>query len=64
MSWVVTSDRLAWDRVTTVGAEALAGCNIVALVQGGHLAPVPDKPKSKRMPVDPVPDETADEPKE
>ena len=62
--WVVTSDRLAWDRGAVLGADALAGCNIVALVQGGHLAPVPDQPKSKRMPVEPVTDETADEPKE
>lgn len=65
MSYEVTSDRLAFDRGEVVTADALAGCNIDALVQGGHLAAVPDKPKpNKRMPVDPVPNETADEPEE
>jgi hypothetical protein len=43
--------------------EALAGCNIEALVQGEHLGPVPDQPIRKRTPVVPVPTK-ADEPKE
>jgi hypothetical protein len=64
MSWLVTSARLAWDEGAVVSADDLAGCNIAALVQGGHLAPVQGKVKSKRMPVEPVPDESADEPEE
>ena len=64
MTWQVMSDRLAWDQGSTVSADDLAGCNIAALVAGGHLAPVQGKVKSKRMPVEPVPDYTADEPEE
>jgi hypothetical protein len=65
MMWTVTSDRIGWPRGERLSAAALSGCNIDALVQGGHLAAVPDEPKTKkRMPVDPVPDETADEPEE
>ena len=64
MMWEVVSGRLAWDRGCTVGAGDLAGCNIEALVESGHLVPVPTKPTSKRMPVDPVPTDTADEPEE
>lgn len=64
MSWKVTSDRLAWDRGEVLGADALAGCNIDALVAGGHLQPVPMQVKSKRLPVKPVPDDTANEPEE
>jgi len=65
MTYKVTSDRLAFDRNEVVTADALAGCNIDALVQGGHLVPVPEQPKpKKRMPVEPVPDDTADEPEE
>ena len=64
MTWQVMSDRLAWDRGATVGADDLAGCNIAALVAGGHLAPVKGKVNSKRMPVEPVTDDTADEPEE
>lgn len=74
MNWTVTSTRLAWPSGTVLGAEDLAGCNIVALEQGGHLAPVaertpqtPDSPpyKSSKMPVDPViEDDSAEEPEE
>jgi hypothetical protein len=48
---------------TTVGADALAGCNLTMLVARGILAPVPDQPKRKRKPVDPATD-TATEPEE
>jgi hypothetical protein len=71
------SKRLAWPAGTVLGANDLAGCNIEALVQGGHLAPVqqtrtpseqvPDSPpyKSRKKPVDPVTeDDSADEPEE
>ena len=72
MKWTVISKRLAWSAGTVLSARDLAGCNIDALVQGGHLAlspkeqATPDRPQkmSRRMPVDPVPDETAEEPKE
>jgi len=75
MTWTVTSERLGWSAGTQVGADDLAGCNIDALVQGGHLVPVqnkrtpqmPDSPpyKSKKKPVDPVTeDESAEEPEE
>jgi hypothetical protein len=74
MMWEVLSSRLAWPAGTKVSADDLAGCNIGALVEGGHLAPVkkapaspvPDQPKanSKRTPVDPVPDDTAEQPEE
>lgn len=64
MKYQVMSHRLAWPSGSVISAGDLAGCNIVALVSGGHLSPVPSKPTSKRMPVDPVPDDTADEPEE
>jgi hypothetical protein len=70
MSWKVQSSRLAWPEGTVLGADDLAGCNIAALVEGGHLSvyqqstPAPEAPKRKRMPVEPVPDDTADEPEE
>ena len=65
MTYRVLSSRLSWPAGSSVDAVDLAGCNIEALVQGGHLAPVPDKPKpKKRMPVGPAPDDTADEPEE
>jgi hypothetical protein len=63
MRWQIVSSRMPWPSGTVVGTEALAGCNIGALVEGGHLLPAPEQPKSKRTPVVPVP-ETADEPKE
>jgi hypothetical protein len=52
MMWKVESNRLAWPAGTVLGAADLAGCNIDALVQGGHLAPV----QGKRTPADQVPD--------
>jgi hypothetical protein len=63
VTWQVLSDRMAWPAGTVLSMEVLAGCNSGALVQGGHLGPVPDQPIRKRTPVVPVP-ETADEPKE
>lgn len=77
MTWTVISDRVRWGAGTVLGSGDLAGCNIEALVQGGHLAPVqqvgtpadpvPDSPsrKSKMKPVDPVTvDDSAEEPEE
>ena len=63
MNWTVISSRLRWAEGTRLTDDDLAGCNIGALVQGGHLAPASDNYK-KRQPVAPVPDMTADEPKE
>jgi hypothetical protein len=54
---------MPWPAGTVLDMTALAGCNIKALVQGGHLGPVPDQPIRKRTPVVPVP-KKADEPKE
>jgi hypothetical protein len=59
----VVSGRLPWAAGTVVGADVLAGCNIGALVEGGHLQPEP-KGTKKRTPVVPVPNDTADEPEE
>jgi len=76
MSFRVMSNRLAWPAGTVLGAGDLAGCNIDALVQGGHLAPagkrtpsdeVPVSPRGKRKvePVAPVTeDDSAEEPEE
>lgn len=36
-TYSVLSDRLRWKRGTTLTATDLAGCNIAALVEGGHL---------------------------
>jgi hypothetical protein len=64
MTFQVLSGRLGWPVGTVVGADVLSGCNIVALVEGGHLRAVPElKTTKKRSPVVPVP-KTADEPKE
>ncbi|HEY7823332.1 MAG TPA: hypothetical protein VIG24_10880 [Acidimicrobiia bacterium] len=51
MTFRVESKRLAWPAGTVLGADDLAGCNIDALVQGGHLAPV----KGKRTPDEQAP---------
>jgi hypothetical protein len=70
MMYKVQSERMAWPSGSILSADDLAGCNIVALVEGGHLAPVaqaaPDVPQkmSKRTPVEPVPDDTAEGPEE
>jgi hypothetical protein len=61
MTWTVTSHRLPWASGTVVGQDELAGCNIDALVTGGHLSPV--QPKTTKKPVVPA-DEPADEPEE
>ena len=63
MTYRVLSSRMPWPAGTVLDMTALAGCNIEALVQGGHLGLVPDQPKKKRTPVVPVP-KKADEPKE
>jgi hypothetical protein len=63
MRYQVISKRMRWPAGTLLGTEALAGCNISALVQGGHLELVPKQPDKNRTPVVTVP-ETADEPKE
>lgn len=47
----------------TLDASDLAGCNMTMLVARGVLTPVPDKPRSKRKPVEPATD-TATEPEE
>jgi len=75
MRYEVKSNRLGFDVGAVVGADDLLGCNIDALVQGGHLAPVSThrqsdapapEPKTtkERSPVVPVPNESADEPEE
>lgn len=63
MRYQVISARMGWPAGTVLGTEALVGCNIRALVQGGHLELVPRQPNKNRTPVVTVP-ETADEPKE
>ena len=63
MSWIVTSGRLRWAEGTRLSEDDLAGCNIDALVAGGHLSPAADK-TTKRLPVPPVPMTPADEPEE
>ena len=75
MSYRVLSGRLGFEAGSVVDDDDLAGCNIEALVQGGHLVPVSIARKSEtpapepkttkqRSPVVPVPDESADEPEE
>ena len=54
MRYEVTSGRLDWPAGTTLTVRDLAGCNIDALVAGGHLRPV--KAPTKRLPATPVPD--------
>jgi hypothetical protein len=68
MRYLVTSDRMDWPRGTEVDAADLSG-NINVLVQVGHLAPVTDRPKTKKVkwePVEPVSvdDDSAEEPEE
>jgi len=63
MKYQVVTSRMPWSAGTLLDTNALAGCNIEALVQGGHLELVPEQPTKKRTPVVPVPD-TADEPEE
>lgn len=44
MNYKVTSDRVAGhNHGETVNVADLAGCNIEALVSGGHLVPVTDE---------------------
>lgn len=44
MTYEVLSDRLRWAAGSTVSASELDGCNIAALIESGHLAPVAAKP--------------------
>jgi hypothetical protein len=63
MMWTVLSHRLSWPSGTSVSAADLEGCNIGALVQGGHLALAQDD--SKIRPVATViVNESAEEPEE
>ena len=41
MTYVVSSDRLRWKPGKRLEASDLEGCNIDALVAGGHLAIAP-----------------------
>jgi len=61
MSFEVMSSRMPWPPGTVLSSGDLAGCNIGALVDGGHLRPAP-QPFKKKAPAKPV--ETADEPEE
>lgn len=63
MTYQVISGRLKWPEGTRLSDDDLVGCNIEALVAGNHLRLASDNYK-KRQPVAPVPDKTADEPKE
>ena len=45
MSWKVLSDRLPWESGATVTMDDLAGCNIAALVEAGHLAEITPEPR-------------------
>ncbi|HEY7824562.1 MAG TPA: hypothetical protein VIG24_17100 [Acidimicrobiia bacterium] len=58
MRYRVTSDRQPWKRGTVLGADDLEGCNIEALVYGGHLTAVVER-KPRKVVVD-----TAEEPEE
>lgn len=62
MKWTVLSHRMAWDAGTVLTEADLVGCNIDALVQGGHLAPA--DMKTNKQPVHPAPNDPADEPEE
>ena len=50
MTWRVASDRFDRPRGTVLTESDLVGCNIMAAVAGGHLAPV----KARRKPVEPA----------
>jgi hypothetical protein len=58
VTWTVTSDRQPWLRGTVLTADDLVGCNIEALVYGGHLTVVQDR-KPRTVVV-----ESAEEPEE
>jgi hypothetical protein len=57
VTYKVTSSRLAWRKGTILTVTDLAGCNIAALEQGGHLAPVIERKRK-------VVQDTADQPEE
>lgn len=50
VDYVVSSDRLKWDRGTRLSIDDLAGCNIVALLAGGHLSAVTKKIEAVESP--------------
>ena len=52
MRWEVTSDRFDRPRGTVLTEQDLAGCNIRAAVEAGHLVPVaaPKPRKAARTP--------------
>lgn len=57
MRYRVESSRLGWAKGTVIPVAALAGCNIGALLEAGHLSPVKERavrPKTR----------TAEEPEE
>ena len=58
MTYRVMSDRQPWKRGAVLSADDLVGCNIDALVYGGHLQAVEEK-KPRKVVV-----ETAEEPEE
>lgn len=63
MPWTVTSSSTVCGKTegATLTEQDLAGCNIAALVAGGHLTEtVPVKPASKPKPVDPTVDAAGD----
>lgn len=59
MNYVVLTNRMVWPAGTVVDTEMLEGCNIDALVAGGHLAAA----KTPKTPAAPA-DSTAQEPEE
>ena len=59
MNYQVLSKRMDWPAGSIVDTKMLAGCNIDALVAGGHLAPAA-KPTKPAAPAD----STAEEPEE
>lgn len=63
MTYLIKVDWQGLKAGTSVGAEALAGCNLTALLARGVLEPAPAVPSRKRKPEPPA-DDTADEPEE
>lgn len=52
-TYVVTSDNFALPQGSEVTGDQLAGCDVAALVEGGHLVPV-DSPKEQALNPDPA----------
>lgn len=53
MRYKVLSHRLDWPAGTVLTTEDLAGCNIDALVQAGHLTLSVEPPKTPKTPAKP-----------